>query len=132
MASASASPEEAAALSLLAEDRNVDTDVGAAEGLDDASLLDNPSALWFKREAFLAPEFDPDQYVKDLQRLVCPSLQSKGHSTPSCDRHSRLQVPLEALRAALNAHQSALKNEARLKSLLFRLPRSAAHPWHSR
>ena len=39
----------------------------AASGEDDFS---SAQSLWFKKEAFTAPEFDPDEYVRDLQRFV--------------------------------------------------------------
>ncbi len=41
--------------------------LGAGE--EDGYLLAG-GPLWFKKEAFTAPEFDPDEYVRDLRRYV--------------------------------------------------------------
>ncbi|GBG89774.1 hypothetical protein CBR_g49627 [Chara braunii] len=45
--------------------------------------------LWFKKDAFSDPDFEPDEYITDLRRFV----------------------PLETLRAELGSHLSVLKNE---------------------
>jgi hypothetical protein len=41
---------------------------GGGGGDEDGDLAGGP--LWFKKEAFTAPEFDPDEYVRDLRRYV--------------------------------------------------------------
>lgn len=85
-------------------------DGGDALALDEAVgalELRGASSLWFKKEAFLAercvrlperaaapslrPSFEPEEYVKDLQRYV----------------------PLDSLRDALDGHLSSLKTEVR-------------------
>ena len=83
------SPAEA--LSLLeggepsaADGAALDEAVGALE------LSGAAAELWCKKESFLAEHFDPEEYLKDLRRYV----------------------PLDALRAALEAHLGTLKNEA--------------------
>lgn len=57
---------------------------------------DGATSLWFKAEAFAGEHFDADAYVRDLRRYV----------------------PLDALRAALDGHQQALKAEARCVDVL--------------
>jgi hypothetical protein len=42
--------------------------LGGGGGDEDGDLAGGP--LWFKKEAFTAPEFDPDEYVRDLRRYV--------------------------------------------------------------
>ena len=48
--------------------------VGVSEALSrlgaDEDGLDLQVPLWFKVEAFTAPEFDADEYVRDLRRYV--------------------------------------------------------------
>ena len=99
-----------------------------APGDDDFA---SAQSLWFKKEAFTAPEFDPDEYVRDLQRFVRARGLSPSHH-PSCRccaappadlthvhpgvaRAPCAQVPLEALRAALDTHLATLKNEVRCR-----------------
>ncbi len=55
------SPEEA--LALLSGDPVHGADAGSLD-------LHGAAALWFKKEAFTAPEFDADAYVRDLRRYV--------------------------------------------------------------
>jgi hypothetical protein len=45
--------------------------------------------LWFKKDVFSSPAFDPEAYISDLRRFV----------------------PFETLRAELSVHLGALKNE---------------------
>jgi len=99
--------------------------VGLSEALsrlgadDDSGDLLVP--LWFKVEAFTAPEFDADEYVRDLRRYVRAPRPGDALATLTNRLAGRpaTQVPLETLRAELDKHLTTLKNEAR-----------AAAPYH--
>ena len=106
---AARTPEEALAL-LSAEGGGAVTDSAVLDSLDAGA-----AALWFKKEAFTAPEFDPDEYVRDLQRFVralCTMFRCSCRALFDVATGVGLpQVPLESLRAALDAHLSTLKTE---------------------
>jgi hypothetical protein len=122
----SRTPQEA--LALLSREEGTRGGVDGLDSHSDASAYGAAASLWFKKEAFTAPEFDPDEYVRDLQRFV----RRPPHAFCSlplwvvvgrcrlCQRACPLltpsflpQVPLESLRAALDAHLNALKTEVR-------------------
>jgi hypothetical protein len=102
--------------------------VGVSEALSrlaDEEDGDLAVPLWFKVEAFTAPEFDADEYVRDLRRYVrAPRPASRANAVhrnshrPAGRRPP--QVPLETLRAELDKHLTTLKNEARAASPLRR------------
>jgi hypothetical protein len=55
------------ALALLSPGPSSVEGAASTPGEDDFA---SAQSLWFKKEAFTAPEFDPDEYVRDLQRFV--------------------------------------------------------------
>lgn len=58
---------------------------------DGALELQGAASLWFKKEAFTAAEFDPDEYVRDLRRYVRAKRPSMQHTSadPTTPRRCR-------------------------------------------
>jgi hypothetical protein len=58
---------------------------------DGALELQGAASLWFKKEAFIAAEFDPDEYVRDLRRYVRAKRPSMQHASadPTTPRRCR-------------------------------------------
>eukprot|EP00854_Cymbomonas_tetramitiformis_P024130 gene24130-29286_t len=77
-------PDETA---VLDSDLGEDSAPVASSSPEEVTVTDSP--IWFRKEAFIVPEFDSAEYVNDLRRYV----------------------PLETLRTELDSHLNGLNHE---------------------